>query len=189
MWLATNHKPEIRGTDPAIWDRIRLVPFDVRIPSGEVDRELPEKLKAELPGILAWAVRGCLDWQKNGLGEPEEVRAATEAYRAEMDVLVAFNGGALRAARGCLRGSAATVQRSPGMVRDRRREPRVADQVRDHAQGARICRRQGLQDAPKVMARNRLAHHQWTGRRGRATPRNPSSERPRPEPGETVRNS
>ncbi|MDP8952211.1 MAG: phage/plasmid primase, P4 family, partial [Actinomycetota bacterium] len=90
VWLATNHKPEIRGTDRAIWDRIRLVPFDVRIPDEEIDRELPEKLKAELPGILAWAVRGCLDWQENGLGEPEEVREATEAYRSEMDALASF---------------------------------------------------------------------------------------------------
>ena len=89
-WLATNHKPEIRGTDHAIWDRVRLVPFEVRIPAGEVDRKLPEKLRAELPGILTWAVRGCLQWQREGLGEPEEVRAATAEYRAEMDVLAGF---------------------------------------------------------------------------------------------------
>jgi len=90
VWLATNHKPEIRGTDPAIWDRIRLIPFNVRITDDEKDTELPEKLKAELPGILAWAVRGCLDWQRHGLGEPEEVKEATADYRAEMDVLAAF---------------------------------------------------------------------------------------------------
>jgi putative DNA primase/helicase len=90
VWLATNHKPEIRGTDPAIWDRIRLVPFDVRIPDEEQDKALPEKLEKELPGILAWAVKGCLQWQAEGLGEPEEVRSATEGYRAEMDVLAAF---------------------------------------------------------------------------------------------------
>jgi len=47
-------------------------------------------LRAELPGILAWAVRGCLDWQRGGLGTPNEVRAATESYRAEMDTLAAF---------------------------------------------------------------------------------------------------
>jgi P4 family phage/plasmid primase-like protien len=69
LWLATNHKPTIRGTDPAIWDRIRLVPFEVRIPDAEQDRELPAKLREELPGIMAWAVRGCLDWQRNGLGD------------------------------------------------------------------------------------------------------------------------
>ncbi len=91
LWLSTNHKPEIRGTDNAIWRRIRLVPFNVRIGDDEIDRELPEKLRAELPGILAWAVRGCLDWQRRGgLGEPDEVREATEDYRAEMDVLASF---------------------------------------------------------------------------------------------------
>jgi excisionase family DNA binding protein len=71
--------------DHAIWRRIKLVPFEVRIPEHEKDKKLPEKLRAERSGILlAWAVRGCLDWHKNGLGEPEEVRAATEAYRAKI---------------------------------------------------------------------------------------------------------
>ncbi len=90
VWLATNHKPEVRGTDHAIWRRIRLIPFDVIIPKAEQDPRLPEKLRAELPGILAWAVEGCLLWQREGLGEPEEVKAATEGYRAEQDVLATF---------------------------------------------------------------------------------------------------
>ncbi len=90
LWLGTNHKPIIRGTDRAIWDRIRLVPFAVRIPDEEQDKQLRVKLLAEAPGILAWAIRGCLDWQRDGLGEPQEVRNATAGYRAEMDVLGAF---------------------------------------------------------------------------------------------------
>ncbi|HHY33345.1 MAG TPA: hypothetical protein GX515_10125 [Firmicutes bacterium] len=92
LWLGTNHRPVIRGTDAAIWDRIRLIPFDVRIPEGErlPRRELMARFEAELSGILAWAVRGCLDWQKHGLGVPDEVREATGAYRAEMDVLAHF---------------------------------------------------------------------------------------------------
>jgi phage/plasmid-associated DNA primase len=56
----------------------------------ERDRKLPEKLRAELPGILAWCIRGCLEWQRKGLKPPEEVRQATLEYRAEMDVLAAF---------------------------------------------------------------------------------------------------
>jgi putative DNA primase/helicase len=83
LFLAANHKPTIRGGDYAAWRRIKLVPFTVTIPDEEKDRNLPAKLRAEWPGILAWAVRGCLDWQKYGLGEPEAVRAATDAYRAE----------------------------------------------------------------------------------------------------------
>ena len=90
VFLSTNHKPQIRGTDNAIWRRIRLVPFEVTIPEEEQDKELPTKLRAELPGILAWAVRGCLRWQKYGLGQPEKVSTATEAYRQEMDVFGAF---------------------------------------------------------------------------------------------------
>lgn len=88
LWLATNHKPVIRGTDTAIWRRIRLIPFEVRITNP--DKDLPEKLKAEAAGILAWAVQGCLDWQRDGLTCPLEVQAATDAYRNEMDVVSAF---------------------------------------------------------------------------------------------------
>jgi putative DNA primase/helicase len=90
LWLAANHKPIIRGTDNAIWRRIRLIPFTVTIPENERDPKLAAKLRAELPGILAWAVCGCLDWQRDGLGTPNEVRNATDSYRAEMDTLAAF---------------------------------------------------------------------------------------------------
>src|SRR5690606_33658354 len=65
--LATNHKPQIRGTDHAIWRRVHLVPFTVTIPDDQQDRDLPSKLRGELPGILAWCVRGCLEWQQIGL--------------------------------------------------------------------------------------------------------------------------
>jgi P4 family phage/plasmid primase-like protien len=88
--LAANHRPEIRGTDYAIWRRIHLVPFTVTIPKGERDGKLPAKLAAELPGILNWAIAGCLDWQKDGLGVPQAVTDATEEYRQEQDVLADF---------------------------------------------------------------------------------------------------
>ncbi len=90
IFLATNHRPVIQGTDPAIWRRIKLIPFDVTIPEPERDRHLLKKLKEELPGIMAWAVRGCLEWIENGLGEPEEVKTATQDYRNEMDILSQF---------------------------------------------------------------------------------------------------
>jgi len=98
LHLSTNHKPEIRGTDPAIWRRIRLIPWAVTIPPAEQDRKLAEKLREELPGVLAWIVRGCLEWQREGLQAPEEVRQATKAYRTEMDLLAAFLADC------CLRG-------------------------------------------------------------------------------------
>ena len=90
VFLATNHKPVISGTDTAIWERIRLVPFAVTIPEGERDTTLPEKLDHELPGILTWALQGCRAWQQEGLGEPDEVKHATAGYRMEMDVLGQF---------------------------------------------------------------------------------------------------
>lgn len=90
LWLRTNHKPVVRGTDEAIWDRLKLIPFAVRIPKDQQDKTLSKKLLSELPGILAWAIRGCLDWQRNGLGVPEEVTTATEGYRNEMDSFAGF---------------------------------------------------------------------------------------------------
>jgi len=90
VWLSTNHRPHIRGTDLAIWRRVRCIPFDVVIPDSEQDLGLRDKLEAERAGILAWAVRGCLAWQRDGLGPPDEVRVATAAYRAEQDVLGEF---------------------------------------------------------------------------------------------------
>ena len=90
LWLSTNHKPEIRGTDAAIWRRIRLVPWTVSIPPAEQDKKLPIALRHELAGILAWVVRGCLQWRREGLQAPDEVRKATGEYRAEMDVLAGF---------------------------------------------------------------------------------------------------
>jgi putative DNA primase/helicase len=92
LYLATNHKPRITGTDDAIWDRLRLVPFLIRIPEEErrpMEQMLAE-FESELAGILNWAVRGCLDWQRHGLGEPPEVRIATLDYRGEMDTLGEF---------------------------------------------------------------------------------------------------
>ncbi len=90
IWIRGNHKPGILGTDEGIWRRIHLVPFAVTIPEVERDPALYEKLRAELPGIMAWAVRGCLDWQKTGLQAPAMVRAAVKEYRQEMDLLGAF---------------------------------------------------------------------------------------------------
>jgi putative DNA primase/helicase len=88
--LAMNNKPTIEGADHGIWRRIRVIPFTVTIPPEEQDKNLGEKLKKELPGILRWAVEGALLWQKEGLQAPESVKAITETYRSEMDVLDDF---------------------------------------------------------------------------------------------------
>jgi putative DNA primase/helicase len=90
VWLAANYKPEIRGTDYAIWRRIRLIPFTVTIPPEEQIPDLADQLKEELSGILNWALEGLRDWLANGLQPPPEVTEATEAYRAEMDIVGLF---------------------------------------------------------------------------------------------------
>ena len=90
VWMATNHKPTITGTDNAIWDRIRLIPFDVSIPPERQNRNLLDELREELPGILAWAVEGCRAWRSEGLMAPEAVCVATKSYRDEMDTVARF---------------------------------------------------------------------------------------------------
>jgi putative DNA primase/helicase len=87
--LFTNHRPRIDGSDGAIWDRIRLVPFNVCF-EGREDLELDEQLAEEDTGILAWAVEGCLVWQEDGLGSCDVVDRATAAYRDENDLLGRF---------------------------------------------------------------------------------------------------
>jgi putative DNA primase/helicase len=90
LWLAANHKPVIRGTDHAIWRRVRLIPFTVTIPDDKKDETLKDKLLVELPGILRWAVDGCQQWLENGLNPPDVVTVATKAYREESDILGSF---------------------------------------------------------------------------------------------------
>jgi P4 family phage/plasmid primase-like protien len=90
LFLDTNFKPVIRGTEDATWDRLHCVPFSVTIPPAERDRALLEKLKAELPGVLAWIVRGALRWRAEGLERPPEVQEATDRYREESDPLAEF---------------------------------------------------------------------------------------------------
>ena len=98
--LCTNHKPKVRGNDHAIWRRLVLVPFEVQFwnpdkgetgpPELRQDKALPATLIAESKGILAWLVCGCLEWQKQGLMIPEIVRAATDTYRHEHDLIAMF---------------------------------------------------------------------------------------------------
>lgn len=90
--MLTNHLPQVRGDDPATWRRILAVPFDVVVPADERDGQLPEKLKAEAPAVLAWLWRGWLDYQQNGLAPPPAVLAATKTYREGSDLVSRFLG-------------------------------------------------------------------------------------------------
>lgn len=90
IWVATNHKPIIHGTDVGIWRRIRLIPFEVNIPADKVDKQLKYKFREELPQILRWAVEGCILYRKEGLELPACVQASTAEYKAEMDLIATF---------------------------------------------------------------------------------------------------
>jgi putative DNA primase/helicase len=87
LLIAGNHKPRLRSVDEAIRRRFHLVPFQVTIPPKERDLNLGDKLRAEWPGILRWAIDGCRAWQRDGLNPPEAVTAATSTYMAEEDTL------------------------------------------------------------------------------------------------------
>ncbi|MHB1539277.1 MAG: DNA primase family protein [Solirubrobacteraceae bacterium] len=87
--IVTNHKPAVDGDDDAIWARLRLIPFEQCF-EGREDRDLDAKLAAEMPGIAAWAIRGCIDWQQHGLGTAAAVSQATREYRQDEDLLGAF---------------------------------------------------------------------------------------------------
>lgn len=90
LWMATNHKPYVRGTDEGIWRRFVIIPFEKQIPLHEVDRELPQKLKEELPAIIKWCVDGYLEWQRIGLAEPQIIKEQRDEYRVEMDPIEMF---------------------------------------------------------------------------------------------------
>jgi putative DNA primase/helicase len=104
--LVTNNRPAVGESSDAVWRRLRLIPFNVTIPPEERDPALMRKLREEWPGILAWAVMGCLDWQRHGLNTPGDVMAATEGYHADQDELSEY------LADRCIRSSATRVPRN-----------------------------------------------------------------------------
>jgi putative DNA primase/helicase len=92
MALVTNHLPILKAKDmgEATWRRLKVIPFNHVVPEDKRDPQLLQKLRAEWPGVLAWIIRGCLDWQQHGLGLPDAVKLATSAYRQDQDTLGRF---------------------------------------------------------------------------------------------------
>jgi putative DNA primase/helicase len=89
FWLAFNHPPIVADDSHGFWRRVHVIPFVCQF-DPQVEPQLEQTLKAEAPGILAWAVRGCIEWQALGLNAPAEVQLATKAYRSESDSLRDF---------------------------------------------------------------------------------------------------
>ena len=90
IWISTNHKPIVRGTDDGIWRRLVLIPFDVQIPEEKVDKDLKFKLLREAPAILNWMTEGAYMWMQDGLKMPNKLLEASKSYRTEMDVIEQF---------------------------------------------------------------------------------------------------
>lgn len=90
LWLAANHKPDVRDPSEGMWRRILQIPFEAHIPTDRRDPELAQRLAVERPGILAWAIEGCQRYLKEGLRPPKSVIRASERYRAETDLALEF---------------------------------------------------------------------------------------------------
>jgi putative DNA primase/helicase len=90
VWMDLNHLPTFKGVDLGIARRLRVIPFDRKFADAEQDKQLVDKLRAELPGVLAWAVAGCRAWREHGLQAPAAVNLATRQYRDEQNHLPAF---------------------------------------------------------------------------------------------------
>jgi putative DNA primase/helicase len=93
LWLAANDRPPVRADDDGMWRRIIQVPFTQAIPEGERDPTMKQRLREDptaQSAILAWALAGCLSWQRDGLAIPTRVRAYTDEYRSENDPVASF---------------------------------------------------------------------------------------------------
>jgi putative DNA primase/helicase len=90
VFMATNHRPDMPGDDAALWERVKLIPFEVRIPDEKRDTALKAKLLDEAPGILAWLVRGAMAYLREGLQDPEGITEASAEYHTGSDPIGDF---------------------------------------------------------------------------------------------------
>jgi putative DNA primase/helicase len=90
LLVAGNYKPAILSQDLGVWRRVKLIPFEATFRGDKADKTLPAQLRAEAEGILAWAVRGAMEWYAHGLQEPGSVATATQDYRESEDRLAEF---------------------------------------------------------------------------------------------------
>ncbi|WPB83098.1 phage/plasmid primase, P4 family [Sediminicoccus rosea] len=119
--MVGNHRPVIRNPDDAMRRRLHLLPLTFK--PTHPDHTLPERLKEEMPGILAWAVQGCLAWQREGLGMPEIVRDTTADYFAEQDLLGQWLAERCKIEPATLTASAALFRDWSAWTKDRGENP------------------------------------------------------------------
>lgn len=108
--MITNHLPVVRGDDPATWARLRVIPFDVVIAAADQDKHLDERLQAEADAVLAWVLRGWIDYRQRGaLYEPKAVMERTSEYRQNMDAVSRFIAEACSTASPVLKATTAQL--------------------------------------------------------------------------------
>ena len=90
MWMGTNYRPAITGTDKGIWRRMHMIHFAQTVPEEKADKTLKARMRAEIPGFLAVLAQGYRAWRKMGLAPPASVLRNREEYRAEQDVVGRF---------------------------------------------------------------------------------------------------
>lgn len=93
IFMATNHLPQVRGTDDGIWRRVRVVEWRESFKGDRANKDIFDLLKSEAAGIINWAIDGSMAWYQHGLGQPERVGLATEAYQHDSDALRHFFPG------------------------------------------------------------------------------------------------
>lgn len=113
LWFMFNHQPRVRDHSVGFWRRVRMVPFLRRFDGSAKDPLLDAKLTAELPGVLAWLVRACLEWQREGLEQPDAVKVASTRYETDEDPLSEFVAKHLR-----IDGPGFTLAQAYGLYKD-----------------------------------------------------------------------
>ncbi|MDC7710055.1 phage/plasmid primase, P4 family [Vogesella indigofera] len=150
--IVGNHKPVITGSDHGIWRRVRLIPFEETIRDGECDEHLSEKLRAEGPGVLNWALDGLRSWEQQGLNPPPEVKAAVASYQADMDILGQWMIDHVTAVAGAVTPTAELYRAYTSWARD----SGVRNPMTRHAFGRRLAER-GISLAKGGPANNKCA--------------------------------
>jgi putative DNA primase/helicase len=157
LLLLANHKPTVRGNDHGMWRRIKLIPFTVTFGDDGPrckDPALLDKLKAELPGVLNWALAGCREWQEHGLGEPGQVRQATAEYREEQDAVGRFLGECCQVGSDEYRVVCSALYATYAEWCDRGREQRLSNVA-----FSKRLQRDGYDNS----SRNGRGQYQWRG--------------------------